>query len=72
MIDNRVIGDIWSAKGEEKEKVVNRSSGEKKPWTAIVSPSPCFMTEDGVLMSSVQEKHQIVILFRSGFYFEGL
>jgi hypothetical protein len=36
MIDNRVIGDIWSAKGEEKEKVVNRSSGEKKPWTAIV------------------------------------
>jgi hypothetical protein len=37
MIDNRVIGDIWSAKNEEKEKVVNRSSGEKKPWTAIVS-----------------------------------
>jgi hypothetical protein len=36
MIDNRVIGDIWSSKGEEKEKDVNRSSGEKKPWTAIV------------------------------------
>jgi len=39
MIDNRVIGDIWSAKGEEKEKAVNRSSGEKKSWTAIVCPS---------------------------------
>jgi len=38
MIDNRVIGDTWSVKGEEK-KVVNRPSGEKKPWTAIVCPS---------------------------------
>jgi len=40
MIDNRVIGDIWSAKGEAKEKEVNRPSGEKKPWTAIVCHFP--------------------------------
>ena len=41
MIDNRVIGDMWSVKSEEKEKVVNRSSGEKKTWTSIV----CYFHE---------------------------
>lgn len=45
MIDNRVVGDIWAAKGEEKEeeeekeKVVKRPNGEKKTWIAIVCPS---------------------------------
>jgi len=43
MIDNRVVGDIWAAKGEEKEeekeKVVDRPNGVKKTWTAIVCPS---------------------------------
>jgi len=37
MIDNRVIGDMWSAKSEGKEKVVDQSRGEKRTWTAIVS-----------------------------------
>jgi hypothetical protein len=57
MIDNKVIGDNWSAKGEEK--AVTRSSGEKKSWTAIVCHSS--LRWETQLMATVQEDVQVVI-----------
>jgi hypothetical protein len=59
MIDNKVVGDIRSAKGEEK--AVTRSSGEKKSWTSVVHHSSFRWKTQ--LIPTVQEDVQVVISY---------
>jgi len=62
MIDNKVIGDIWSAKDEDKEKLVNRSNDEKKPWTAIVSSfHDCGEGADAVSSRKVPSRDSVSV-----------